>query len=166
MPKICVLSYFFVSCILQNISKIFDIEKINEIFNEKDIDKKINILQTIIENSNNELTKLEIREEEFENQLEEKIKLEEEQELLEEQLTDLKENSDAIELVRETIESAYERLKENIKATEIKFTKAEVESMNQALSQMDIESRRFETNSDFEKRVGLYKGEIFSLFLL
>ena len=33
-----------------------------------------------------------------------------------------------------------ERLKENIKATEIKFTKAEVESMNQALSQMDIES--------------------------
>ena len=52
-----------------------------------------------------------------------------------------------------------ERLKENIKATEIK-------SMNQALSQMDIESRRFEPNSDFEKRVGLYKGEIFSLFLL
>lgn len=59
-----------------------------------------------------------------------------------------------------------ERLKENIKATEIKFTKAEVESMNQALSQMDIESRRFEPGSDFEKRVGLYKGEIFSLFLL
>lgn len=57
-----------------------------------------------------------------------------------------------------------ERLKENIKATEIKFTKAEVESMNQALSQMDIESRRFEPSSDFEKRVGLYKGEIFSLF--
>ena len=55
-----------------------------------------------------------------------------------------------------------ERLKENIKATEIKFTKAEVESMNQALSQ----SRRFEPGSDFEKRVGLYKGEIFSLFLL
>ena len=52
------------------------------------------------------------------------------------------------------------RLKENIKATEIKFTKAEVESMNQALSQMDIESRRFETNSDFEKRVGLYKGAL------
>ena len=100
--------------IFDKYSKIFDIEKINEIFNEKDIDKKINILQTIIENSNNELTKLEIREEEFENQLEEKIKLEEEQELLEEQLTDLKENSDAIELVRETIESAYERLKENI----------------------------------------------------
>ena len=45
-------------------------------------------------------------------------------------------------------------------------TKAEVESMNQALSQMDIESRRFEPGSDFEKRVGLYKGEIFSLFLL
>ena len=59
-----------------------------------------------------------------------------------------------------------ERLKENIKATEIKFTKAEVESKNQALSQMDIESRRFEPNSDFEKRVGLYKGETFSLFLL
>lgn len=59
-----------------------------------------------------------------------------------------------------------ERLKENIKATEIKFTKAEVESMNEALSQMDIESRRFEPSSDFEKRVGLYKGEIFSLFLL
>ena len=59
-----------------------------------------------------------------------------------------------------------ERLKENIKATEIKFTKAEVESMNQALSQMDIESRRFEPSSDFEKRVGLYKVETFSLFLL
>lgn len=59
-----------------------------------------------------------------------------------------------------------ERLKENIKATEIKFTKAEVESMNQTLSQMDIESRRFEPGSDFEKRVGLYKGETFSLFLL
>ena len=100
--------------IFDKYSKIFDIEKINKIFNEKDIDKKINILQTIIENSNNELTKLEIREEEFENKLEEKIKLEEEQELLEKQLTDLKENSDAIELVRETIESAYERLKENI----------------------------------------------------
>ena len=48
-----------------------------------------------------------------------------------------------------------ERLKETIKATEIKFTKAEVESMNHALSQMDIESRRFEPGSDFEKRVGL-----------
>lgn len=59
-----------------------------------------------------------------------------------------------------------ERLKENIKATEIKFTKAEVESMNQALSQMDIESRRFEPDSDFEKKVGLYKGEIFSLFFI
>ena len=46
-------------------------------------------------------------------------------------------------------------LKENIKATEIKFTKAEVESMNEALSQMDIESRRFEPDSDFEKRAGL-----------
>ena len=34
-----------------------------------------------------------------------------------------------------------ERLKENIKATEIKFTKVEAESMNEALSQMDIESR-------------------------
>ena len=45
-------------------------------------------------------------------------------------------------------------------------TKAEVESMNQALSQMDIESRRFEPGSDFEKRVGLYKDETFSLFLL
>ena len=48
-----------------------------------------------------------------------------------------------------------ERLKENIKATEIKFTKAEVESMNEALSQMNIESRRFEPDSDFEKRAGL-----------
>ena len=48
-----------------------------------------------------------------------------------------------------------ERLKENIKATEIKFTKVEAESMNEALSQMDIESRRFEPDSDFEKRVGL-----------
>ena len=36
-----------------------------------------------------------------------------------------------------------ERLKENIKATEIKFTKVEAESMNEALSQMDIESSRF-----------------------
>lgn len=48
-----------------------------------------------------------------------------------------------------------ERLKENIKAIEIKFTKAEVESMNEALSQMNIESRRFEPDSDFEKRVDL-----------
>ena len=48
-----------------------------------------------------------------------------------------------------------ERLKENIKATEIKFTKVEAESMNEALSQMDIESRRFEPDSDFEKRAGL-----------
>ena len=48
-----------------------------------------------------------------------------------------------------------ERLKENIKVTEIKFTKVEAESMNEALSQMDIESRRFEPDSDFEKRVGL-----------
>lgn len=48
-----------------------------------------------------------------------------------------------------------ERLKENIKATEIKFTKVEAESMNEALSQMDIESRRFEPDSDFEKRVDL-----------
>ena len=48
-----------------------------------------------------------------------------------------------------------DQLKENIKATEIKFTKVEAESMNEALSQMDIESRRFEPDSDFEKRVGL-----------
>ena len=48
-----------------------------------------------------------------------------------------------------------ERLKENIKATEIKLTQEEVESMSEALSQMDIESRRFEPGSAFEKRVGL-----------
>ena len=48
-----------------------------------------------------------------------------------------------------------ERLKENIKATEIKFTKGDAESMNEALSQMDIESRIFEPDSDCEKRVGL-----------
>lgn len=56
-----------------------------------------------------------------------------------------------------------ERLKENIKATEIKFTKVEAESMNEALSQMDIESRRFEPDSDFEKEL-VYKGETFSRF--
>ena len=37
--------------------------------------------------------------------------------------------------------------------------------MNEALSQMDIESRRFEPDSDFEKEL-VYKGETFSLFLL
>ena len=46
-------------------SDIFYIEEINEIFNENNIEKKINILQTIIENSNNELTKLKIKQEEF-----------------------------------------------------------------------------------------------------
>ena len=95
-------------------SEIFDSEKISEAFNEKDINKKINILQTIIENSNNELTKLEIKQEEFENQLEKLVSLEEEQEILEKQLDELKENNDAIELVKETIGIAYEKLKENI----------------------------------------------------
>lgn len=57
-----------------------------------------------------------------------------------------------------------ERLKENIKATEIKFTKAEVESMNQALSQMDIESRRFEPGSDFEKELVYIKARYSRFF--
>lgn len=57
-----------------------------------------------------------------------------------------------------------ERLKENIKATEIKFTKAEVESMNQALSQMDIESRRFEPDSDFEKKLVYIKARYSRFF--
>ena len=48
-----------------------------------------------------------------------------------------------------------ERLKENIKASEIKFTKEELKTINQALSQMKLESRRFEPGSDYEKRVGL-----------
>ena len=95
-------------------SDIFYIEEINEIFNENNIEKKINILQTIIENSNNELTKLEIKQEEFEEQLGEVIRLEEEQEILGKQLDELKENNDAIELVKETIGIAYEKLKENI----------------------------------------------------
>lgn len=95
-------------------SDIFYIEEINEIFNENNIEKKINILQTIIENSNNELTKLEIKQEEFEEQLGEVIRLEEEQEILGKQLDELKENNDAIELVEETIGIAYEKLKENI----------------------------------------------------
>lgn len=58
-----------------------------------------------------------------------------------------------------------ERLKENIKATEIKFTKVEAESMNEALSQMDIESRRFEPDSDFEKEL-VYKGVRHSRFFV
>ena len=95
-------------------SDIFYIEEINEIFNENNIEKKINILQTIIENSNNELTKLEIKQEEFEEQLGEVIRLEEEQEILGKQLDELKENNDAIELVKEKIGIAYEKLKENI----------------------------------------------------
>ena len=100
--------------IFDKYSDIFNIEKINEIFNENDIEKKINILQTIIENSNNELTKLEIKQEEFERQLDEIIRLEEEQEILGKQLNDLKEDNEAIELVKETIGIAYEKLKENI----------------------------------------------------
>ena len=95
-------------------SDIFYIEEINEIFNENNIEKKINILQTLIETSNNELTKLEIKQEEFEEQLGEVIRLEEEQEILGKQLDELKENNDAIELVKETIGIAYEKLKENI----------------------------------------------------
>jgi len=59
-----------------------------------------------------------------------------------------------------------ERLKENIKATEIKFTKAEVESMNQALSQMDIESRRFEPDSDFEKKLVYIKARYSRFFFM
>ena len=59
-----------------------------------------------------------------------------------------------------------ERLKENIKATEIKFTKVEAESMNEALSQMDIESRRFELNSDFEKRSWFIKARTFLAILI
>ncbi len=100
--------------IFDKYSDIFNIEEINEIFNENNIEKKINILQTIIENSNNELTKLEIKQEEFEEQLGEVIRLEEEQEILGKQLDELKENNDAIELVKETIGIAYEKLKENI----------------------------------------------------
>ena len=95
-------------------SDIFYIEEINEIFNENNIEKKINILQTIIENSNNELTKLKIKQEEFEEQFSEIVRLEEEQEVLGNQLEELKENNDAIELVKETIGIAYEKLKENI----------------------------------------------------
>lgn len=53
------------------------------------------------------------------------------------------------------IEDIAYLMKNCIKATEIKFTKVEAESMNEALSQMDIESRRFEPDSDFEKRAGL-----------
>ena len=100
--------------IFDKYSDIFNIEKINEIFNENDIDKKINILQTMIENSSNELTKLEIKQEEFEEQSSEIVRLEEEQEILGSQLKELKEKNDAIELVKETIEKAYEKLKENI----------------------------------------------------
>ena len=100
--------------IFDKYSDIFNIEKINEIFNENDIDKKINILQTMIENSSNELTKLEIKQEEFEEQSSEIVRLEEEQEILGSQLKELKEKNDAIELVKETIEQAYEKLKENI----------------------------------------------------
>ena len=100
--------------IFDKYSDIFNIEKINEIFNENDIDKKINILQTMIENSSNELTKLEIKQEEFEEQSSEIVRLEEEQEILGSQLKELKEKNDAIELVKETIEKAYEKLIENI----------------------------------------------------
>ena len=100
--------------IFDKYSDIFNIEKINEIFNENNIEKKINILQTMIENSNNELTKLEIKQEEFEEQFSEIVRLEEEQEVLGNQLEELKENNDAIELVKETIGIAYEKLKENI----------------------------------------------------
>ena len=56
-----------------------------------------------------------------------------------------------------------ERLKENIKATEIKFTKAEVESMNEALSQMDIEVEDLNQIQILKKEL-IYKGETFSLF--
>ena len=100
--------------IFDKYSDIFNIEKINEIFNENNIEKKINILQTMIENSNNELTKLEIKQEEFEEQFSEIVRLEEEQDVLGNQLEELKENNDAIELVKETIGIAYEKLKENI----------------------------------------------------
>ena len=104
--------------LLLNISEktfIYNFKVKNNILTElKNSNKKINILQTMIENSNNELTKLEIKQEEFEEQFSEIVRLEEEQEVLGNQLEELKENNDAIELVKETIGIAYEKLKENI----------------------------------------------------
>lgn len=56
-----------------------------------------------------------------------------------------------------------ERLKENIKATEIKFTKVEAESMNEALSQMVSKVEDLNQIQILKKEL-VYKGETFSRF--
>lgn len=92
-------------------------EEINQLFNNREIDKKIEILQNKLDNSKYELNKLELIKENIEKQLEILSDLEEQQEIIEQEIDNLNKENESIELAKKLLEKAYQKMKNDVSPT-------------------------------------------------
>ncbi len=93
-----------------------NIEKyeIEEIFENKNINEKIYLLEEKINNYKIEINKLELRKKYVETEIEKLVSLEEELFSYKEQYENLRKTNDSIELVKKLLSSAYEKMKNNV----------------------------------------------------
>ena len=94
----------------ENIEK-YEIEKI---FENKNINEKIYLLEEKINNYKIEINKLELRKKYVETEIEKLVSLEEELFSYKEQYENLRKTNDSIELVKKLLSSAYEKMKNNV----------------------------------------------------
>lgn len=88
--------------------------EIEEIFENKNINEKIYILEEKINNYKIEINKLELRKKYVETEIEKLVSLEEELFSYKEQYENLRKTNDSIELVKKLLSSAYEKMKNNV----------------------------------------------------
>jgi len=100
--------------LLNKYEKNIDKNEINNLLNTGNINDKILLLENQINNSKLELNKLELKKDNIEPELEKLVSLEEELFSLKEQYKNLKKTNESIELVKNLLSKAYEKMKNNV----------------------------------------------------
>ena len=100
--------------IINNYLNIFSEDEVNNYFNSKKIDNEIIFFENIINNLKIDLNKLELKKENIEPQLEKLSNIEEELFSQKEQYENLQKLNLSINLAKEMLEKAYEKMKNNI----------------------------------------------------
>lgn len=100
--------------LLNKYEKNIDKNEINNLLNTGNINDKILLLENQINNSKLELNKLELKKDNIEPELEKLVSLEEELFSLKEQYKNLKKTNESIELVKNLLSKAYEKMKNSV----------------------------------------------------
>lgn len=100
--------------LINKYEKNIEKNEINNLLKIENINEKINLLENQINNSKIEINKLELKKDNIEPELEKLVSLEEELFSLKNQYENLKKTNESIELVKNLLSKAYEKMKNSV----------------------------------------------------